>query len=573
MSWCYGEIGPNPIAQMNDRSTSSMLSIRSGDLHLQAGGPAATCRHGAFDRNDGSDFEGWLVLGLGIDASSSAAVILDEQAWSGRLAPREPRLEGLDGHYLIVRWSDSAVELRSDPLGMRTVHLIRRNDRLIFSTRLDWLAAACGGLPIDFASFGAHWLAYNRFTSSSVLSGVQQLGPGGIARCDRSRIVIEESPWGPREGVDEENPIEILDSLLAIGRDTSAGITLGLSGGLDSRVLLAVLMGAAHPFGLHVFGEPAQPDVAIAMRIASGEHHDILQLDEPVPGAGDALAMLREYVGATGVIEPASAIAKLRYYPRLAATGRLMIDGGMGEIARRQFGNRLLRSQRPAIMRRNAVGMATGLSQPRADIFSEDVAASMREGMIAGLQEFLETMPDPGEIGPENFVDLLAIRTRFPHVAGMEQGRVDGELPNFMPYAQPSFIQSVLQLPLSERRNARLFRRIIATEAPALTRYPLVKSQILYPYRLTTLPAWLWTRARKRLGGIYHDPGVGAFLAIMRERALKMLDSPQTRSYGAYDMAKLRRIVEGYYRGDVAMQSSVDWWLAFETWRRGVGAG
>jgi hypothetical protein len=567
VSWCLGAIGLDAGSLDSDGSAAT-LSVRSGELALRAGGPGTTCRHGSFSPEQASPFEGWLVLGLGIDATGASATLLDDRAWSERLAPREPRLDRVDGHYLIVRWKAGSVELRTDPLGMRTAHITRTDGGILFSTRLDWIARACGGLPIDYSSFGAHWLAYNSFLSHALLEGVRRLGAGGIARCDRSRIEIEESPWAPREGRELENPIEILDSLLALRAPD--GITLGLSGGLDSRVLLAVLLGGSHRFGLHLFGEPAQPDVAVAMRIAAGERLDILHLDEPVPRVDDLLPMLRDYVGSTAVVEPASAITKLRYYPRLAATGRIMIDGGMGEIARRQFGNRLLRRGRGAVMRRDAAGVAAELAQPRADIFEAGVDERMREGMIAEMREFLEGMPDPGEIGIENFIDLLAVRTRFPHVAGMEQGRVDGVLPNFMPYAQPSFIQSALQLPLVERRNGRLFRRIIAAEARSLTRYPLVKSQILYPYRFTTLPAWLWTHLRKMTGGVYHDQSITHFLELMREPALEMLHSEEVRSYGAYDMGKLGRIVEGYYAGDISQRAALDWWLAFETWRRGV---
>lgn len=572
MSWCFGRIGTDADQAGNAPLPPATLSVDSGAVLLRAGGPAATCMSGRFEADGGKPFEGWLVLGLGIDSARSPARLLNESDWAGRLASSEPDLDDLDGHYLIVRWSKESVELRADPLGMRTVHIRRTHSGVLFSTRLDWLATAVGGLSIDFAAFGAHWLAFNSFTSRSPLEGVLRLGQGGIATCSANGVEIRETPWNISDTDDPVNALDILDSLVAIGDTHDGGTTLGLSGGLDSRVLLALLIGGSHRFGLHVFGESAHPDVLLAGEIARSEGLELLHLDEPIPDLEDARRMLHEYIGAIGIVEPASAITKLRYYPRLAATGRVMIDGGMGEIARRQFANRLLRRGRAQLMRQDIRGMSRLLMLPRGDIFGEEITSAMTDGMIAGLEELVSTLPDPEVVGAENFVDLMICRSRFPYLAGMEQARVDGVLPNFMPFAQPSFLRSALMLPVEERRNGKLFRRIIFTQAPTLQHYNLVKNQIRYPYRLATVPAWLWTRGRKMMGGTYIDPSVDRFLELMRDDILEMVDSPEVRSYGPYDKEKLTTMVHSYYAGDTTRRGDLDWWLAFETWRRAIGA-
>lgn len=216
--------------------------------------------------------------------------------------------------------------------------------------------------------------------------------------------------------------------------------------------------------------------------------------------------------------------------------------------------------------------MAEFLMLRRGDFFNEEVSRTMFDGMIASLEELIAGMPDPEFCGAEEFVDLLVVRSRFPYLAGMEQGRVDGELANFMPLAQPSFLQSILALPVEQRRNGRLVRRTIAKRAPSLQAYDLVKNQIPYPYRLTTLPAWLWTRTKKKIGGTYQDASTGLFLDLFGEDIQEMVNSPEVRSYAPYDQTKLLEMVERYYAGDTSRQSDLDWWLAFESWRRVIGA-
>lgn len=173
-----------------------------------------------------------------------------------------------------------------------------------------------------------------------------------------------------------------------------------------------------------------------------------------------------------------------------------MIDGGNGEIARRQFLQRLLVRARGDILHLRTHRLYDHLRVYRANIFNNDIISMMTEQSFQELDHSLRTLPSPREIGVENFLDLWIVRTRIPTGACDEQARIDEHVPNFMPYSQPDFIQSVLNLPLRFRRNNRLYKKIINDHAPSLSRFDLIKNYISYPYHLSTIQSRIWTKSK-----------------------------------------------------------------------------
>src|SRR5206468_149306 len=126
-----------------------------------------------------------------------------------------------------------------------------------------------------------------------------------------------------------------------------------------------------------------------------------------------------------------------------------------------QFGKRLATRGAAALKRGDPQAIYPFLRQRRAEIFNADAERVMFGGVIRHIETLLDEMPGAEEIGIENFVDLLVVRSRFPNVAGIEQARVDAEILDVMPFAQPSFLRAVFATTLAERRSGRLFRRII----------------------------------------------------------------------------------------------------------------
>jgi hypothetical protein len=575
MSWVFGFISQNLNSDKIKKFTSihsrPIHKIETNNIYIAAGGIKPTCNYGQFSKSSG-----WFVTGTGIKKENNRFRILASGDWQTILSPDDIKLPELDGHFVVIKWQSNEIKFYTDQLGLRTFYLSETDNGIVFSTRIDWIAKLIGSCQIDFEAFGAHWLTFNQMSWDSMIKGIKRLGPNGFAVCQNSVIELKNKPWQPAVLSSEKNQEELEEYLKAIinpAMELDFSLSLALSGGLDSRVILALLMASyKKPFSLHTFSHQSDPDVIIAKKIAEDNNLQQLYFNETIPTAEECLPMLNEFIGPTCANEPVSTFLKLRYYPIINSQNKFIIDGGFGEIWRRQYLNRLLRRGRKALKSNNPQLIYSYLLRHRASIFNQDFFKIMQKGLENQIESLWKTMPKIEEIGEENFLDLMAIRTRFPNSGCYEQARMDCEVLNYMPFAQPSFLQLLFRTPLNLRRNGRLFRQLILKNSPALAKYPLVKNNTTYPFLFSTILAWVWTKFKAKMGLSFSDPSVIEFLSNMKEFIQDTIHSSEVKSYSAYDYPTILNLVEQFYAGKNELANEVDWWLAFELWRQSIKA-
>ena len=512
------------------------------------------------------------MCGLGIRRAGDHCTFLSESDWRSLLASEVPDFRALDGHFVACRWSKGKAEVYSDQLGLRALYVAQAEGGVYFSTREDWIAGRIKDAEVDFGQLGPRWLSFNQFSFESCVRGIQKLGPGGYGILTPRTMRLHALPWRPADAVRGRSP-EILPHLRALTNpEMPAGerISLGLSGGLDSRTLLAVLLNRNAAFDVHIFGSDRDPDVRTAREIARAEGLHAVRFDDPVPPVDECIRLMREFGAQAYLCEPVTSALRLGYFDRIRDQNKLMIDGGFGEFLRRQFLSRLLYRGRTALRRLDPAAIARFLGVDRGRIFTGDILKVMEEGVVFQLREALGNMPPISEIGEGNFLDLFTIRHRIPNYGGPEQGRLDSLVVNYMPYAQPSILTLALSIPVPERANGRIFRSLIRDLLPSLARYPLAKAGMTYPFRLGTLQAWLWTKTKSRFTLRYRDSLRDQVLERVKPFVLDSLESQEVRTYGAYDKEYISRVARQYYGGKAELGGTLDWWLTFELWRRSL---
>ena len=206
----------------------------------------------------------------------------------------------------------------------------------------------------------------------------------------------------------------------------------------------------------------------------------------------------------------------------------------------------------------------------RADIFNEETNKIMMDGARNELDQLIHALPSPTEIGVGNFLDHWAARVHIPNIGCDEQARIDEHILNFMPFSQPDFINSVLQLPLQSRKNNKLFKKIIDDVRPSLSNFPLIKNNIQYSYHFSTLQMRVWAKIQSVLKNTYEDQTPLLFLDTIKDFVFDTLHSKTVREYPYYSFGKISAAVEGYYYGQKQFANEVNWWIAFEVWRQSV---
>ncbi len=189
-------------------------------------------------------------------------------------------VSGLNGNFAgVVHDRDAGtVSLFTDRFGSRTLHCYRTDDGLVFSTNVQSLPLH----PAVETEFDVEYLAeyfslQRSFGVKTPLKGVELLQPGSTATVSLDdRTVESDRYWYPTyDPVDEPREyfsrrlVEILERAVAERTDAGTEYGLLLSGGSDSRLALAALNGADRDVHAYHLADWANPEAAVARRVAA----------------------------------------------------------------------------------------------------------------------------------------------------------------------------------------------------------------------------------------------------------------------------------------------------------------
>jgi hypothetical protein len=435
------------------------------------------------------------------------------------------------------------------------------------------VARTCGRSTIDFAGLGNRWLLYEQLDHATGVEGVERLGQGGRLVVSAGEVTSAvDSPWMPdgRAGTVDE-AVHMLSQSIACSRDGGATPSLGLSGGFDSRVILSFL--ATHHkgrFSAHTFGQPDDPDVRIASRIAGTLNFPHAVFGDISPDVGTCIQQAEAFVAHTAFAEVCTVSLRRQPFPLMHERGHVIIDGGLGELSRRQYHKKILRSAIPELMRKDAQGIARHLRMPGPPLFTRDVLEVMEKGLRDSAQKVIDRMPETQGMGPGNWLDLFAVRTSVPNMAGPEQSRVDHEIVNYMPFVQPSYLQAVFSLPMEKRESGAWLAQSLRDRCPSLAGFPLVKFGTTHPYGFSKYPAWLWAKTSSRIFGQYVDGFPDAVLLHLKEYVQDRLHSRSAIETPELDRAVVENAVRRFYGPDRTHGETVRWWLTYVMWKEGI---
>jgi hypothetical protein len=292
------------------------------------------------------------------------------------------------------------------------------------------------------------------------------------------------------------------------------------------------------------------------------------QLHDPFPEGDQLLSYLQDFAAQNILVEPVSSSLRLRYYSGQYKQRKMILDGGFGEIARRQYLNRLAMFGYDAIRTRNPEGIQKFLRIHRADIFSPEFSQTLEISALQTIDQKISAMPPVDTLGIDNYVDLFSVRSRFPNFGGMEQARSDSYIMNFMPLAQPSFLQAIFSMSSKKRKNGKFFRKIIQQSAPTLKEYPLVKFGTTYPFSLSSTMSYGYVKMKNKILKPYHDSSSRTLLFKLKELVCDLV--LESKKSSLYSYSKIESAARAYYNGDESKQKTVEWWLTFELWRRSL---
>ncbi|MDZ7625094.1 MAG: hypothetical protein U5J96_11720 [Ignavibacteriaceae bacterium] len=562
MSWLFGYIG-NTERQKITSPDIPLYQFKDSRLILFTGGNKQTC----FFKSNSLD-SCWAVTGVGLKSSDNGYKILNENEWNIQLTSNQINFNPINGHFVAIKYYDNELKFFTDELGLREIFIIKLPDGFGFTTRIEWLKYFIKP-EIDLKEFGARWLLQNQISRKSIFKNVIRLVCAN-ATIKNNSLSIKQNLWQPDfNSVADQSSFSLsLNKLLSI---SDKKISLSLSGGLDSRLLLSYLANKnSDLWDSHTFGDPNHPDSKIASDLLISLNRKNEIIDDELPSIHKLIELVKTYSVQSFVTNPVSSILNLRFYNRLADQNRIIIDGGFGEIWRRAFANKLLLVGKNSLLKKDSKSVSGFLRYNRADIFSEEALVEMEKGVIEQLDELFEDIPDANQISPASWVDLFSIRSRLTNYYAPEQARVDQHVISFMPLVQKDILKLLFGLNEVEKKNGKLFRELIRQNSIQLTKHPLVKGNIVHPFNSSSISARLHSRVKNRLGLGYQSKQPIELLKSLKEFINDTIRSSEVKNYDLYDQKKIDRIGKDFSsKGDEYYQE-IDWFLSFELFRQGI---
>lgn len=167
-----------------------------------------------------------------------------------------------EGGFLSIEWSSEMIQIQHDCFGLYPVFFYGNNEICIVSDSLFVISRAMRMLGLDVSlneksvltRAWTHGLACSLMTKETMIRGVMYLPPCSVLMINTEKNVIEMS-----ENNKDVNEIfhqtnepylhelmtaksEILSVVYSLAKHTDLGYKLGLSGGLDSRIILALIL-------------------------------------------------------------------------------------------------------------------------------------------------------------------------------------------------------------------------------------------------------------------------------------------------------------------------------------------
>ncbi|MFL5912001.1 MAG: hypothetical protein ACJ768_15690 [Gaiellaceae bacterium] len=468
------------------------------------------------------------------------------------LHPPETWMRDLDGRCTVVRYTDSmrTLEVFCDPMGSYPVFAYEAPGVIWISNNAEVLRSISGSSEVRLEALAGmlgggwslsgdpRWAAIRRLERGTLHSF-----PESFAR--RIDVLpLEEIVAGTGAGFNAKRAAELLTRAVAAlaawpGRPSLVPVT----GGRDSRLILAAALRAEIEFEAITGGEPQSPDVTIGRLLAEAGsvRHSLI----PGDPNGNVMSDWRRAAEVLDLTSSGTAcLADAVGFPLGPRPGPLPLwhSGQGGEIARGYYalagrGELVDRLYRAFVARRP--GRTELLSEDGAWMVRAQIASFVREVHAAGAAD-------------EDVPDLFYLLRRMSTWAGPSHGAVEWVRDTTSPLWSRRLLKHELGLPARERAHQEFHRRVLQVLNQRLLDIPYESTG----RRRTLLRKVFAELHRRRAAPSQDDP----FVRILPEIRDVVLSQPDHPAWPLLDRARTEQLL-------AADAASLDTMSRYYAWR------
>lgn len=488
----------------------------------------------------------------------------------------------LEGFFVIVFCDASAREVFvvTDLMGSRHCFMRVIGDCVALSTSSLLLAALDEVTPDslaceEFLRTGAI------YEDRTLFQEVKKLAPATIYRFADGVLADEICYWRMSdldpEAFDGEDAANVLgDDLIRAAEQITAIYrrpVCDLTGGYDSRLVVAAFFSAGIGFETTVVGYDTDPDVVISKGLSNliGAPNRRFKPGEPVQPERlkDALLLTD---GECDLIQYARVHS---LHSHLSAEFDVSVNGSYGEIARGYSWNMLFpKMGRCEEIDSRRLALKRYVVDPCCpDLFPPDGGLDIVEHLatiISRLNKGLEGWPNTAQM------DHAYLMLRMQRWQGRIASASDQIWPCLSPFMFRSALETALQTTVRTRKHSRLVRSLMTMLSQQLAAYPLEHGYPAAPFTLKYLPQFAlaaWRYAPKTLSdAIQRWLDRPAASTETKPDRMRLLDDEEIRETLDPANMKLNRLIDPQRLRDF-LESSQQACFAFDQqWRRVLAA-
>ncbi len=316
----------------------------------------------------------------------------------------------------------------------------------------------------------------------SLAAGVHRMRAGSVVALNDGSITERKVSTVPDDTTTKRVDIEKLSECLSqiVGEYVEGkNVSLSLSAGYDSRLLLALVLKHGCMPDIATMGSPKTTDLEIAKAIAKdfGVTHRSVSLD-----ARDYLRYGKEIARLTGGSKTAD-----HWHTYLFAKNAgfgddsIHLAGSNGEFIRSYYFDKGLLSELTACFPRKLAAYFLGLkNHHRRRLLKEGIGGVLSDKELARkvLSQLIDSVSGMQAKGWLNALDHFYAYQRVRHFIGNGLALFRAINDTRSPFLDYRFMEMAEELPRHERLNSRTHRKLIASLVPRLGDYPVANDGI-----------------------------------------------------------------------------------------------
>ena len=555
MSWLFGIFHKDKIKNINFELGEICQKYTSNKFQLFVGGNLNSSII-KIHQNKAIGF-----VGIALKNINETIKILNHE----HICYNEFKIENFSGHFVTVLYDNEKLLIQNDVFGLRDLYYFENSELLIFSTRFDLLSKFQKNITIDFFNFGSLWYTNFQLSNKSILSNIQRLGPNGRIIFD-TKTEIKNNSFKKTFVVDAERKFINSLSKFCNPGNLDKKISLALSGGIDSRIVLSDLIKNQTKYSCHTLINEAEKDLDIAKELASLKQIPHKLLPRKVLNLPDIVYEVENIYKNIIPSIPFTQLLDFVFYGRDYLVNKIIIDGGFGGFYRRQYFKKLFINGVSLFKTQNTYKIRDYLYSPKPKIFREDVNIEMEKGILNDLKNMVANYHVPqNKEELSEILDYISIQFVLPGIYGPGQTVVDQYLISFMPLVQSEIINLGMNIKVNKKNDSKFFKEIIKLNDNSLTKVNLVNNNLNFPFKLNYKLAMIKLILSRKFSP---NENYSRYNVLLNSKnyILDLVNSKDLKENSFLDYSIISNNIAEFYNGNIKLGNFVDWFLTFILW-------